>query len=92
MYKKELTNKIGSICAATVENGAIPVDSGGVVARVPPEFWSSEKSTPGFVKLSMALGGTCNLKTGVNLVSLYFLCDKQRVESESEGVLLHPFL
>ena len=73
--------------------GAITVDSGGVEgARVPPEFGSSEKSTLEFVKLSTALGGTCNLKTGVNLVSLYFLCDKQRVESELEGVLLHPFL
>ena len=37
-------------------------------------------------------GGTCNFKTGVNLLSLYFLSLKQRVESESEGVLLHPFL
>ena len=76
-----------------VGNGAIPVDSqslGG--ARVHAEFGSSEKSTPGFAKLSTALGGTCNLKTRVNLVSLYFLCDKQRVESKSEGVLLHPFL
>ena len=73
--------------------GAITVDSGGVGgARVPPEFGSSEKSTLEFVKLSTALGGTCNLKSGVNLVSLYFLCDKQRVESELEGVLLHPFL
>ena len=92
MYKKESTNEIGSICAATVENGVIPVDSGGVGARVPPELWSSEKSTPAVVKLSTALGGTCKFKNGVNLVSLYFLCDKQRVESESEGVLLHPFL
>ena len=89
---KESRNEIDSICAATVEKGAIPVDSRGVGARVPPEFWSSEKSTPGFVKLSTVLGGTCNLKTGVNLVSLYFLCDKQRVDFESEGVLLHPFL
>ena len=71
---------------------SLHLDNGGVGARVPPEFWSSEKSTPGFVKLSMALGGTCNLKTGVNRMCLYFFSDKQRVESESEGVLLHPFL